>query len=170
MITAFLEIFHARKWIAELLLLLAIVGGIWWFCNHLIAKGVAEQRAADQLELVALQKDADTKTQQLRDRATRAEVLHETEQTELASYRASDPLHGGLCKSAANQGRGNLPSAQPTNPGNAPPGAASADVQPVPEGDTSAGGQRETDIRHLLDLFAGRGDEVSGGLREWQGR
>lgn len=96
-------------------------------------------------------------------KANIAEVAHVQEDATTIKFRANDPLHGGLCV------KPNLQAAA-TKQVNGGPGAAPADIQPMPAGDPEASGPGNPDVRHLLDVLAGRADEVSARLREWQGR
>jgi hypothetical protein len=164
-VTAVLEFIHARKWLVELILLLAIVGGVWWFCQHLIGVGVQRQKDTDAAELVKLQHDADIKTAQAQERADIAEKANAKEATDLDVYRRLHPEHGGLC---LNQRGRDLPQAGAANSGNAGAAAGAGDVQPLLPGDSGPGGQGDPDIRGMLEALYARADLLSAQVREYQ--
>ncbi|HXE08332.1 MAG TPA: hypothetical protein VN612_10570 [Acidobacteriaceae bacterium] len=155
-VTALLAFIHARKWLVELILFAALAAGIAWFCHHLIGVGVQRQKDDDARELEAQRKELTAK-------AETASHAHDKELLELTSYVNSHPLHGSLCQ------RPRVPAAGSAVSFNAGAGAATWDLLPVPSGDhrSDAG---EPDQLHMLDLLGRRADEVSAGLREWQGR
>jgi len=165
--TALLAFIHARKWLVELILFAVIVAGVYLFCQHLIQVGVQKQKDADAKELVELQRKADLETGRLQGKADAASHIHDQELADLRLYRSTHPLHGGLC---INQGRSNLPSATAANTGDAGAAAGQGDVQSLSPGDPSASGQRDADIRGMLDTLAARADFLSAQVREWQGR
>ncbi len=154
---------HARKWLVELLVLAAIGAAIWWGCAHLIDVGVQRERAAWMKKL----DEAKLETARAQGRAQAADKAAQGERDALKDFVAANPLHGNLaslCRKPAG-----VPSAAPTNPGNATAGTAPANVQPLPSGDFD-GHSGEPDQLHLLDLLARRGDLVSAQVREWQAR
>ena len=169
MITGALELLHARKWLVELLVLLAIVGGVWWFCAHLIDVGVQRQKDADAAAYAKLQRDADLETGRLKGRAEAAEKARDQEISDGRRYRSEHPLHGGLCQPrqlpATTVAQG---AAAELGDDQARP--AAGDFQPVPAGDIRPGGRGDTDVRHLFDVLAGRADMVSADLREYKAR
>jgi hypothetical protein len=162
-----LAFIHARKWLVELILLAVIVAGVYFFCQHLIGVGVQRQKDADARELVKLQHDADVEAARLRGVADAAEKARAKEHDELADYRRLHPLHGGLC---LNQGGRHLPTAGAADGGDEGTSATAGNLQPLPAGDPGSGGQGDPDVRHLLDVFAGRADLLSAELREYQAR
>ena len=161
MISWLLAAFHARKWLVELVLFLAIAGGIYLFCQHLIGVGISQERAAWTAKLAEAQRKADIESARLSERARIAEAATRDELLHLASYRASHPLHGRLCP----QGAAGVPSTSSTDANHAGASPAARDFLSLPEGNTSG-----LDQQHLLDVLAGRADAVSASLREWQGR
>lgn len=141
----------------------ALAGGLWWVHNHLVDKGIAQQQAADAKAYARLQRDADLETGRLNGLADAAEHAHDQELTDLRQYRADHPLHGSLrvnCLPATPRGE-----ASASNPIDGGTSTQPGPVQSVPEG--NSGG---LDQLHLLDILAGKADEVSGQLREWQAR
>jgi hypothetical protein len=167
MITAALAFIHARKWLVELILAAAVIAVAWLFCQHLIEVGVQRQKDADAKEYAAMQRKADIETGRLQGVADAAEKAREKEASDLDQYRRDHPLHGGLCnKLSAAAG----PEASAAHGGNADPSAATGDLLAVPPGDPGVGGQGDPDVRHLLDVLAGRADLLSAGLREYQAR
>lgn len=160
-----LDFFHARKYLAELLLIGVIAGAIYLGCHHLIQVGVGQERARWEAKLAAQQKAADIETARLQERATIAEKAHASELAELDAYRASHPLHGSLCQRPAD----GLPKAANSVTSNGDPSATPGNVQPVYPGDHRRD-EDDPDQLGMLDLLARRGDAVSAQLREWQGR
>lgn len=131
----------------------AAIGFLVWREHHAVQVAHQQRARAEQAEatLVAERK------------AKVAEVAHAQENADTTQFRADNPLHGGLCINP------NLPAYSAKRLYESP-GATAANLQPVPSGDSGAGGQRDPDIRHMLDLLGARADEVSAELREWQGR
>jgi hypothetical protein len=166
-ITAALDFVSSRKWLVELIVLALVAGAVWWLCEHLIAVGVQRQKDADAKAYAQLVIDNAKKEAVLQAKADQAEAGYEAEHSALESYRASQPLHGGLCIDKGNRG---VPAAAGPHAGNEATGAGLATVQPLPTGDSAAIGQSDTDIRHMLDILAGRADQVSATLREYQFR
>jgi hypothetical protein len=167
MITAAVEFITSRKWLMELILLALIVVGVWVLCEHLISVGVQRQKDADAKAYAQLVVDNVRKEAALQTKADQAKADYESEHSALESYRASQPLHGGLCH---DQRRSSVPEATGTHSGDEAARTGAATVQPVLAGDPEIGGRADPDVRHLLDVLAGRADEVSSALREFQRR
>ena len=163
MISTALEFLHARKWLVELVLLIAIVLGAWWFCHHLIEVGVQRERAAWMLKV----DEANLKAAELRRQAEAAEAARKREHDELTTYVATHPLHGtlaSLCRKPTS-----VPAATGTDGRDGQASTSTADVLAVPPGD-SGGNLDEPDQLGMLSLLAGRADLLSSQVREWQGR
>jgi hypothetical protein len=158
---ALLALIPTKDWIYCAIIVAGIVFGIHVH-NKLLAEGVAEQQAADA-------KAAATLTAELKAKATMAEQAYDKEKLDNAAYRSANPVEPvRLCLSTSHAG--SVPKAGQV-PGTASPGAAGQPVQPVSSGDTSNGlGGAGPDISNLLDLLAGRADQVSAELREYQTR
>lgn len=169
MITAALDFIHGRKWIVEAIALAAIMGLVAWWHHATFEAGIKHQKAEDDEATASLVHAAEVQTDFYKARAERAEGAHAQETIDNDRYRAANPLHGGLCQPAYGW-QGHLPDVTATHAGNAGASPGPAAIQPVPAGDTESGGRANPDIRHLLDLLAGRADEVSATLREFQAR
>jgi hypothetical protein len=167
MIASVFDFITSRKWLMELILLAIIVLGVWWLCEHLIGVGVQRQKDADAKALAQVVIDNAKKEAVLQTRANQAEASYAKEHQDLVDYRASQPLHGGLCN---DQGRRGLSEGTAPHARNDRGSPTASDLQPVPAGGAEIGGHADPDIRHLLDVFAGRADEVSSALREYQHR
>lgn len=163
MITGALEFIHARKWLVELILLAIVVAGVWWFCHHLVDVGVQRERAAWMLKV----DEANLRAAEAKGRATAAEATGKREHDELTNYVASHPLHGTLASLCRK------PSGVSATTGaigrDVGTGTGTADVQPVPAGDTG-GDVNEPDQLGMLGALARRADILSGSLREYQAR
>jgi hypothetical protein len=166
-IASIVEFIGARKWLIELILLLVVAGLIWWFCEHLIAVGVQRQKDADDKAYAQLVIDNAKEEGRLKALADTANENYQQESQELLAYRAAQPLHGGLC---LDKGHRSMSAASGAHTGNEATSSGAAAVQSVLAGDPAPSGRSDPDIRHLLDLLAGRGDEVSSTLREFQAR
>lgn len=167
MITGAVEFITSRKWLMELILLALIAGAVWWLCEHLISVGVQRQKDADAKAYAQLLIDKAKEEGRLQARADQAEATYAKEHQDLVDYRASQPLHGGLCHDPR---RSSVPEAPVTHSGDEAARTGTATVQPVLAGDPEIGGRADPDVRHLLDVLAGRGDQVSAALREYQRR
>lgn len=170
MITAFLEFFHDRKWIAELLLVLAIVGAVTWFCHHLIEVGVQQQKDADAAQYAKLKEAADKETGRLQGIADTAEKARDQELSDLRNYRNDNPISSLRVCHAATSNIGGMPQATPTNSGNAQATAATDVGNPMHSGDSRSGEQQSADVGPLLDAFGAIFDEQTATLREWKAR
>jgi hypothetical protein len=167
MITGAVEFITSRKWLMELILLALIAGAVWWLCEHLISVGVQRQKDADDKAYAQLLIDKAKEEGRLQARADQAEAIYAKEHQDLVDYRASQPLHGGLCH---DQRRSGVPEAPGAHSGDEAARTGAATVQPVLAGDPETGGRADPDVRHLLDVLAGRADEVGFVLREYQAR
>jgi hypothetical protein len=128
--------------------------------HHLIAEGQQHELAALKASSDRLEKQTAAQTAELKAKATMAEQAYDKEA--LASI--NQPAVVVRMCSNANSGTV-VPSSSAAQPGAAPAGAPAGHVQPVPAGDS--GGR---DIGGMLSLLAGRADQVSAALREYQHR
>jgi hypothetical protein len=167
MIAALVEFIGARKWLIEAILLFAVAGLVWWFCEHLIAVGVQRQKDADDKAYAQLVIANAKEEGRLKALADTANENYQQESQQLDAYRAAQPVHGRLC---VDKSGGGVPAAAGAHHGDGEASPGAATVQPVSAGDPAFGGRGYSDIRHLLDLLAGRGDQVSATLREYQTR
>lgn len=168
MITSALDFIHARKWIVELLVIVAIAGAVWWFCSHLIGVGVQRQKDDDAKVLAEWQHTADLEAGRKQGLADAANKARDEEIKGLRDYRDTHPLHGGLCLKPSAAAA--VPAAAGTISGYGSSITSPGDLLSLPEGGTGSGGQPEADVRHLLDVLAGRADLLSATLREYQAR
>lgn len=142
--------------------ILAVLAGGWWLHNHLVAKGIAQQRAADLARYVELQRKADLETGRLQGLATAAEHAHDGELKDLRDYRAHNELHFRVCINKPASGP--MRQATATNGLNAGSATAAPVGEPVPAPDTAIAEDRGP----LLDAFAALFDATSANLRQWQ--
>lgn len=159
-----------RRLLLELVGAAALIGVLWWWHHATYEKGIARQRAEDQVEIDRLTRAAEKETARLQGVADAAEKARHDEHDALTAYRLAQPLHGSLCQPSPDHGRRYLPDASTAHRGNEAASAPAADLQPVPARDPEPSGSRDADVRHLLDVLAGRADEVSATLREFQAR
>jgi hypothetical protein len=132
-------------------------------------EGIAYQQAQDNAATAKLKAAADAETARLQQRANTAEHIHDDELAELDRYRTAQPLHGGLCNDTHSRS-GGVPKAGAANGSNESAGTGATIIQSLPSGNTTASGSGNADIRHLLDVLAGKADAVSAQLREYQAR
>ena len=165
-VAAALEFLHARKWLVELILLAVLLAGLALYRVHLIDMGKQEQKDADTAAYAKLQADTDKETSRLQGVANDADKAHTAESAKLAQYIADHPLHGSLCPHGSGSG---VPGTSSHNPSNGPASAGSGPVLPMPQGDRSRD-QDDPDQLGMLSALAGRADQLSAGLREWQAR
>jgi hypothetical protein len=168
MITETLAFIHARRWIVELIIAAAITGAVVWYCTHLVNVGVQKQKDVDARALAEWQHNADLEAGRKQGRADAANEAREKELTDLRKYRAEHPLHGGLCLNRAPSAA--VPAVAGALSSDAPADAGGGDLLEVPSGDPRAGGPPDPDVRHLLDVLAGRADILSASLREYKAR
>jgi hypothetical protein len=168
--TAFFAFFAARRWLVEVIGLGLLLAGIAWWHHATFEKGIDRQRQEDRVEIDRLTRAADLETARLKGIADAAEKTRDEEHNELVAFRQSDPLHGGLCKPPADTGGRRVSQTPGAHAEHADAGTAARTVQPVPARNPEPSGQRDPDVRHLLDVLAGRADEVSSTLREFQTR
>lgn len=171
MIAAILGWTKLPQWTLELIVILIVAGGIWFWQHERFEAGIASQQSADALQTQRLKADAANQTQVLQTRADMAEQDYEQEHKDNLDYRSSHPDQPvRLCIAAAASGS-SVPKASGSHPGDASAGAAPADVPKVSDGNSSSGGgQAGPDIGPLLKLLELRADNVSGVLREYQKR
>lgn len=159
---AFLKLVPLKDWLyAGVIALLLIVFGA--YTKHERSVGAARILSADAAALVRATEKTAAETQRLKDLADKAEHAHDQEIADLRLYRATHPVHVGVCHAAGNN-QPSVPSTAGSNSGNASPGSSSGDVLQVPAGDSLG----ISDIGPLLDILAGKADAVSAQLREYQ--
>lgn len=160
---AFLRLVPLKDWLyAGIIALLLIAFGA--YTKHERSVGAARILSADAAALVRATEKTAAESQRLKEIADTAEHTHDQEIADLRLYRATHPVHVGVCHAAGNN-QPSVPSTAPPNDGNASPSPSSGDVLPVPAGDSG-----EQDIGGLLDVLAGKADAVSAQLREYQSR
>ena len=145
---------------------IALVAALVWYHRHLINEGIERERTHNAQVLAEWQREADLETGRLKGRAEAAEKSYAAEVAESEEYRATHPLHGGLCPRPAVAAA--MPRATTAKPIDAGGAATAAGLQPVPASDTE--GRSSVDSLGLLDALAARGDRLSAQVREWQGR
>jgi hypothetical protein len=156
------------QWALELILVAAVAGGVWYWQHHLIAEGIAEQKATDAIERRNLEADTAKLTAELQAKATTAEQAYDKEHAANLELKPIGSVR--LCVATNNSGK-ILPKTGGTNPGNDSARAATPNVSEVPSGNNSGGpGAAGPDISGMLKIFAARADDVSAVLREFQNR
>ena len=162
------------QWALELIAVGAIAGGavgaFWIYHHHVYVEGIHAQQVADQRASakVVAQARAETKAAQAAAGAAHAAYLQEMSHEAIAAARHPLPAVR-LCLDAYAGGAG-VPEAGTSHPGNAHPGTPGGRVSQVPGADHSVRPRRGPDISRLLELLAGRADQVSAVLREYQAR
>lgn len=132
------------QWALELIVIGVLLAGIWYWGFH-------TEHTIVQTRIVKQQV-------QVEKRVIETDHSHDQELSDLRAYRASHPVQPiRLCQPAG------VPIAPPRQPS-----AASGDVLPVSEGNSSLRPEPGPDISHLLDLLGNRADEVTALLRRRQ--
>jgi hypothetical protein len=167
---ALLALIPVKDWIYGGIIVAILIGGTWYH-HKLITEGVAEQVAADNKASATLVAHTAAQTAELKAKATMAEQAYDKEASDNAAYRSANPLQPvRLCNDSHGSG-GILSAASAKNSGNANSSTAAGSVPPVHSGDSGSGnGAAPPDVSSLLDAFAGRADQVSAALREYQKR
>ena len=161
---AFLRLVPLKDWLyAGIIAALLICFGL--YTGHEREVGAARILEADTAALVKATAKAKAETDRLQAKAYEAEHAHDKEISDLRLYRATHPVHLGLCHPSGDNKPG-LPATSGTDPSHAGTSPAPGDLQPVPSGDSIG----ESDIERLLDILAGKADSVSSQLREYQNR
>ena len=162
------------KWATELIAVGAIaaaaVGGFWIYHHHVYVEGIHAQQVADQrasAKLVAKAR-AETKAAQAQANAAHDAYLQEVANEQVLAARHPLPAVR-LCLNA-HRGGFSLPEAGTAHPGNAGASAAAGGVPALPGANHRVRPRRGPDISGLLELLAGRADQVSAVLREYQAR
>jgi len=159
------------QWALELIVIAAVALAVAAGMHHLIDVGIERQRAADAVATDKLKAATAAKTAELQARATTAEQAYEKEVNDNIAYNSSHPVQPVRLCLAANASGGFMPKAGATHPGDASASTPAANLQPVPAGNSGSGaGAAGPDIAHLLDLLAGKADDISAALREYQNR
>jgi hypothetical protein len=168
--TALLALIPTKDKVYGILLIILILGGLWYH-HKLINEGILEQKAADDKVSATLVAKTAVQTAELKAKATMAEQAYDKEQTDNANYRGSHPEQPvRLCVDSHNRSPV-VPKASGQVAGNANPSASAVGVQPVPSGDSSGGqGTAGPDIEPMLSALSSAADQVSSTLREYQSR
>jgi hypothetical protein len=151
-----LSLIPGRIWL-EIAGAAILLGAFGWYTAH--ERGIGK---AHEVAVLAAQAAAQTKAAQAQ--ADAAEHSHDSELTALAAYRDAHPDSAvQLCNAATS-----VPAAHSAGSGNSTAGTTAGNVQSVPAGDSGVRPGAGPDIGGLLDLLAGRADEVSAQLRVYQ--
>lgn len=159
-----------KKDIFYAMLIVALIAGGFWYHHKLIVEGIAKQQAIDDAASATLIAKTAEQTAELQAKATTAEQAYDKERNDDQNYRDSHPIEPVRLCLSTTASRIIVSQGGALNAGNAGSGPSSADVSKVPTGDSSSGGGAGPDIANLLGLLAGRADEVSAELREYQSR
>jgi hypothetical protein len=170
-IGAFLDFLHARKWLVELLLVVAIIGAVvWWHHSTLekgIADGVAKQKALDDHASAELHAQVAQLTAQNVALAAAAHAKYEDDHAQTIATAVAPVGTRELCKPAEAHDRSvGMSKAGRAQPGNDATAALTPVVREVPAPDH---GQSD-DRRRLLGALAALADEQSAVIREYQAR
>jgi hypothetical protein len=159
------------KEVAWLLAIAIIAGFALWYRHELLEDGIARQRATDLVAYDAQLKQANLLTAAAQAAADLARGNYATEITASDTYRLDHPLGAvSLCDAPPSPGAGAVSEARGGLAGNAVAGTGAGPVLGVPAGGAQLEPQRSRDIGPLLDILAGRADQVSAQLREFQDR
>jgi hypothetical protein len=157
-----------KDWLYVGAIVAFLIGGVYAH-HHILAEGIAEQRAADAKATARITQATEQKTAELQARAAMAEKAYDKEQADNAAYRSSHPPEPVRLCLTGHPSSSVVPEAGAKVSGNADPGASASDLQPMPSGDPSGGaGRAGPDIASLLSALGARADQVSAELREYQ--
>jgi hypothetical protein len=166
----FLALIPVKDWIYLGVIAAILIGGTYLH-HKLIAEGIAKQRAADTIASDAILADTAKQTAALQAKASMAEQAFNKEHDDNQTFSDSHPLQPVRLCSAANAGGTLVPSTGTPHPGDEGASTAAANVSNVPAGNNSGGANAAgPDISNLLGLLAGKADNVSAELREFQSR
>jgi hypothetical protein len=170
-IGACLEFLHSRKWLVELVLVLAIGGAIaWWHHSTLekgIAAGVAKQKALDDRASAKLHEQVEQFTAQNIALAAAAHAKYEDDHAQTMVAASAPVATRELCKPAEAHGRSvGVSEASRAQPGDDATAAVTAVVREVPTSDHGQSDNR----RRLLGALAALADEQTAVIREYQAR
>lgn len=156
------------RWAAEAGVATLIVSALLWYHHHVYETGVAAVRQQDAVALAAARATAEAETTKLTQQAEEAAHAHDQELSDLRAYRDSHPVQPVRLCFNANHSEPRVPAAAGSDASHGAAGARAADVQPVPAGDSGIRPGSGPDISGLLEALAGRADQVSAQLREYQ--
>ncbi len=162
------------QWALELLAIVLVAGGavtaFWIYHHHVYVEGIHAQQVADKRAsaVVLARAAAQTKAAQVQADEAHAAYLEEiNHEAASAARRPFGPVR--LCLDSNDSGSG-VSQAGAAHPGNAGPGAPAGRVSQVPGANRPVRPRTGPDIAGLLELLAGRADQVSAVLREYQAR
>lgn len=144
----------------------AIIAGMLWYRHSLIAEGEQHIKDADAKAVAAQiihNTEIETRAKTLAEQAGHA---HDQELTDLRAYRDSHPL-GPMFVSNGASHRCPVPAATTAHPRDVETITSAQSVLSVSAGNTESSA---IDISGMLEALAGRADQLSAQLREWQGR
>ena len=162
------------QWALELLAIALVaagaVGAFWIYHHHVYVEGIHAQQVADQRASakVVAQARAETKAAQAQANAAHDAYLQEISHEALTAAR--HPLPAVRLCLDAYAGGPSVPEAGAAHPGNASGSTPSGRVSQVPGANRPVRPRTGPDIAGLLELLAGRADQVSAVLREYQAR
>ena len=162
------------QWALELIAIGVVaagaVGAFWIYHHHVFVEGIHAQQVADQRASAKVVAEARAETKAAQAAADAAHAAYLQEMSHEALTAARHPLPAvRLCLDAYAGGPG-VPEAGAAHPGNAGPGAPAGRVSQVPGANRPVRPRTGPDIAGLLELLAGRADQVSAVLREYQAR
>lgn len=157
------------QWALELIVIGAIAGGLLWYHHHVYETGISAQQHADSIASAKVEAQAAAATQAAQDAANKAQESYHAEVTRNAALAASHPLPAVRLCVNTDSGPG-VSEAGASFPGTQSARAPTGSVQRVPAGDHPIRSNEPADIGPMLSALAGRADEVSAELREFQGR
>ena len=146
------------------------VGAFWIYHHHVYVEGIHAQQVADQkASAKAIAKArAETKAAEATAQAAHDAYLNEVAHEQVLAARHPLPAVR-LCLNAYPGGSG-VPEAGSPYAGNAGASTGTRGVPQMPGADHPVRARRGPDISGLLELLAGRADQVSAVLREYQAR
>ena len=162
------------QWVLELIMLVGVagaaVGAFWIYHHHVYGEGIHAQQVADQKASAKVIAQAEAKTKAALETAQKAHDAYLQEVSNEAIAVARNPLPAvRLCLNSYG-GHSRVPQTGTAHAGNENSGTPFAGISSLPAGNHPVRTHGGPNIAGLLELLAGRADQVSAELREYQAR
>ena len=169
MIAALLGWTKVPQWALELIVIAFVAFGVWYWQHSRFEAGIRQQQSSDAAALEREKIKAKLETAELEQRAEEAGKAYEQEHQDNVDYRRSNPI--GVVRLCITPLGIPMPNLGTAHARNASASSTAANIQPMPSRNTGGGsGIAGPDIGAMLELLAGKADEVGNTLREFKVR